>query len=135
VLAHVPDLNGFVRGIRLLLRDDGLAVAEVPYLKDLLDRCEFDTVYHEHLCYFSLTALARCFARHGLTIADVERVPIHGGSLRLFAIPVESVNGVPPRVKALLTEEAGWGVDTSGPYLGFAARVGQIRATLRMLLG
>jgi SAM-dependent methyltransferase len=135
VLAHVPDLNGFVAGIRTLLKPTGVAVIEAPYVKDMLDQCEFDTIYHEHLCYFSLTALDRCFRRHGLVIADVERVPIHGGSLRLFAIPVEAVNGVPPRVSALLTEEAGWGVDTPGPYLGFAARVNQIRATLLMLLG
>jgi len=83
VLAHVADLNGFVRGISLVLAEDGVAVIEVPYVKDMLDRCEFDTIYHEHLCYFSVTALFHLFARHGLVLADVERVPIHGGSLRL----------------------------------------------------
>src|SRR6266849_4629948 len=66
VLAHVPDLDGFIKGIRLLLKDDGLAVIEAPYVKDLIDRCEFDTIYHEHLCYFSLTALHGLFQRHGL---------------------------------------------------------------------
>src|SRR5581483_2514385 len=91
VLAHVPDLNGFVAGIRTLLKPTGVAVIEAPYVKDMLDQCEFDTIYHEHLSYFSLTALDRCFRRHKLVIADVERVPIHGGSLRLFAIPVEAV--------------------------------------------
>ncbi len=135
VLAHVPDLNGFVAGIRTLLKPTGIAVIEAPYVKDMLDHCEFDTIYHEHLSYFSLTALDRCFRRHGLVIVDVERVPIHGGSLRLFAIPVESVNGVPPRVSALLADEAAWGVDTLEPYLEFAANVNQIKATLRMLLG
>jgi SAM-dependent methyltransferase len=135
VLAHVPDLNGFVAGIRTLLKPSGIAVIEAPYVKDMLDHCEFDTIYHEHLSYFSLTALDRCFRRHGLVIVDVERVPIHGGSLRLFAIPVENVNGVPPRVSSLLAEEAAWGVDTPEPYLAFAARVNQIKAALRMMLG
>ncbi len=135
VLAHVPDLNGFVAGIRTILKPTGVAVVEVPYVKDMLDHCEFDTIYHEHLCYFSLTALDRCFRRHALVIVDVERLPIHGGSLRLFAIPVERVNGVPPRVSALLAEEATWRVDTPGPYLAFSARVGQIKNTLRQMLG
>src|SRR4029453_17427437 len=104
VLAHVPDLNGFVAGIRTILKPTGVAVIEAPYVKDMLDHCEFDTISHEHLSSFSLTALDRCFRRHGLVIVDVERVPIHGGSLRLFAIPVEAVNGMPPRVSALLAE-------------------------------
>jgi SAM-dependent methyltransferase len=134
VLAHVPDLNGFVAGVRTILKTGGVAVIEAPYVKDMLDHCEFDTIYHEHLSYFSLTALDRCFRRHGLVIADVERVPIHGGSLRLFAIPLECVNGVPPRVSALLAEEMAWGVNTAKPYLAFAAKVNQIKAALRMLL-
>src|SRR3954470_1289101 len=71
VLAHVPDLNGFVKGLAVLLGERALAVIEVPYLKELLDRCEFDTIYHEHLCYYSLTALVRLFRRHGLSVHDV----------------------------------------------------------------
>ena len=86
VLAHVADLNGFVEGIRLVLKDDGVAVIEVPYVKEMIDRCEFDTIYHEHLCYFSLTALDALFRRHGLIIQDVEHIPIHGESLRLFVM-------------------------------------------------
>jgi hypothetical protein len=135
VLAHVPDLNGFVAGIRTILKLTGVAVIEVPYVKDMLDQCEFDTIYHEHLCYFSLTTLNRCFRRHRLVITDVERVPIHGGTLRLFAIPVECVNAVPTRVAALLAEEARWGVDSLSPYLAFATRVNQIKAVLRLMLG
>ena len=134
VLAHVPDLNGFVAGIRTLLKPTGVAVIEAPYVKDMLDHCEFDTIYHEHLCYFSLTALDRCFRRHGLIIRDVERVPIHGGSLRLFAAPAESVNAVSPRVTFLLAEETWWGVGTLDPYRAFAERVAEIRRTLRALL-
>ncbi len=85
VLAHVPDLNGVVAGFATLLKPTGIVVVETPYLKDLIDHVEFDTIYHEHLCYFSLTALDRLFRRHGLEIIDVERLPIHGGSLRIFA--------------------------------------------------
>jgi len=135
VLAHVPDLNGFVVGIRTVLKPNGMAVIEVPYLKDMLDQCEFDTIYHEHLCYFSLTALNRCFKRHDLCITDVERVAIHGGSIRLFASLVGSDNPVSPRVAALLAEESQWQVDTQAPYKNFALRVNQIKASLRMLLG
>src|SRR5262249_38611391 len=84
VLAHVADVNGFVAGLRILLKPGGVVVVEVPYVKDLLDRLEFDTIYHEHLFYFSVTALVPLFARHGLVVRDVERIPLHGGSLRLF---------------------------------------------------
>jgi SAM-dependent methyltransferase len=135
VLAHVPDLNGFVAGIRTILKPTGIAIIEAPYVKDMLDHCEFDTIYHEHLCYFSLTALDRCFRRHGLIIADVERVPIHGGSLRLFASHAEGVQEVSPQVKTLLAEEVSWGVSRSQPYCEFANRVSQIKATLRLMLG
>ena len=85
VLAHVVDLNNVVRGIATLLKDTGVAVIEVPYVGDLIEHCEFDTIYHEHLCYFSLTTLDHLFRRHNLLIKDVEHLPIHGGSLRVFA--------------------------------------------------
>ena len=134
VLAHVPDLNGFVAGIRTLLKPTGVAVIEAPYVKDMLDHCEFDTIYHEHLCYFSLTALDACFRRHGLVIRDAQRVAIHGGSLRLFAAPAESVSAVSQRVTDLLAEEAAWGVGTLEPYRTFAERVAQIKLGLRSLL-
>jgi SAM-dependent methyltransferase len=134
VLAHVPDLNGFVAGIRTLLKPTGVAVIEAPYVKDMLDHCEFDTIYHEHLCYFSLTALDRCFRRHGLTIRDAARVPIHGGSLRLYASPSEGVGAVSRRASDLLAEEAEWGVGTLEPYRAFAQRVSEIRRGLRELL-
>jgi SAM-dependent methyltransferase len=134
VLAHVPDLNGFVAGVRAVLKPRGVAVVEAPYVKDMLDNCEFDTVYHEHLCYFSLTALNHCFTRHGLSITDVERVAIHGGTLRLFAM--RSENAIrSPSVAALLDEEADWGVSTAAPYQDFARRVGEIREGLLGLLG
>ena len=100
VLAHIPDLPGFARGLALLLKEDGVAVIEVPYVKDLVDRCEFDTIYHEHLCYFSLTAMERLFRRHGLVIEHVERIEIgrneccgrcaDGNELRIAAIPLRA---------------------------------------------
>ena len=81
VLAHVADTNGFVEGIAKLLKDDGVGVIEAPYLRDLIDHVEFDTIYHEHLCYFSVTALDHLFRRHGLYFNDVKRLSIHGLSL------------------------------------------------------
>lgn len=133
VLAHVADLNSFVEGLRILLHDKGAAVIEVPYLKDLLDHCEFDTIYHEHLCYFSLTALNRLFQRHGLVIYDVERVPIHGGSLRLWAGHAAAARPG-DRVRSLLTEETGWGVDREDYYQEFARGVERLKVSLNLLL-
>lgn len=133
VLAHVADLNGFIRGIQWLLKDNGLAVIEVPYVKDLIDHCEFDTIYHEHLCYFSLTALDRLFQRHGLVIQDMERISIHGGSLRLLATKAISAHRG-PAVRALLDEEAAWGVDRLEFYRGFAQRVEYLKRSLHSLL-
>lgn len=132
VLAHVPDLNGFVAGIRTILKDTGIAVIEAPYVVDLVDHCEFDTIYHQHLCYFSVTALDLLFRRHGLFLNDVKRVPIHGGSLRLFIGPREAVSD---RVRALLDEERVRGVDKFGYYQDFAARVEAIRSNLLEILG
>lgn len=131
VLAHVADLNGFVAGIGLVLKEDGVAVIEAPYVKDLVDRVEFDTIYHEHLCYFSLTALEHLFRRHGLVVQDVERVPIHGGSLRLF---VRRRGTSSPAVDRLLRDEVAWGVGRLAFYQGFAGRVEQLRADLLALL-
>ena len=130
VLAHVPDLNGFVHGLRLLLKPDGVAIIEVPYVKDLIDRCEFDTIYHEHLCYFSLTALNKLFERHGLAIQKVERLTIHGGSLRIFA---GLDNGAPTaaEVNELLEEEMGWRVNRLDFYQDFARRVEKLKTSLR----
>jgi SAM-dependent methyltransferase len=131
VLAHVPDPNGFVRGLRQLLKPDGVIVVEVPYVKDMIDRCEFDTVYHEHLSYFSLTALNALFTRNGLTIQKVERLSIHGGALRVYAghenSPAESV-------AQLLCDEKDWGAGEIDFYSGFGARVEKLRNELVSLL-
>lgn len=131
VLAHVADTNGFVEGIRILLKDSGLAVFEVPYLKDLVDNCEFDTIYHQHLCYFSVTALDYLFRRHSLFLNEVKRLAIHGGSLRLYVEPRESVG---KSVRSLLKAESRDGVNTLSYYSEFAGRVTHVRDSLRKLL-
>jgi hypothetical protein len=134
VLAHVADLNGFVEGIRLLLTLEGIAVIEVPYVKDMIDKCEFDTIYHEHLCYFSLTALDNLFRSHGMIIQDVELLPIHGGSLRIFVALGDNLSHSSSQVHDLLTEESGWGVDHLDFYRDFADRVKNLKITLCGLL-
>jgi SAM-dependent methyltransferase len=131
VLAHVTDLNGAVAGIGHVLKDDGIAVIEVPYIKPLIDRTEFDTIYHEHRCYFSLTALDRLFKRHGLIVADVERIPIHGGSLRIY---VDKGDEQSERVLSLLEEEDEWGVDRYAFYKDFGDQVEALRDELVSLL-
>lgn len=133
VLAHVPDLNGFVTGLKRLLKREGIAVIEVPYVRDMIDRCEFDTIYHEHLCYFSLRALAHLFARHDLVMTEVERVPIHGGSLRLFVTHDERTKPG-GNVCSMLAEEAACGLDSWEYYRDFANRVEKLRCSLRELL-
>src|SRR5467141_1260881 len=112
VLAHVADLNGVVSGTAAVLKDSGIAIIEVPYVKDLIDRCEFDTIYHEHLCYFSLTALDRLFRRHGLHVQNVERLPIHGGTLRTYAVKKSAAvkQSRSLAVDGLLKEEAARGL-------------------------
>jgi SAM-dependent methyltransferase len=131
VLAHVPDLNGFVAGIHTLLKETGVAVIEAPYVVDLVEHCEFDTIYHQHLCYFSVTALDRLFRRHQLYLNRVERVSIHGGSLRLFVEPCEQVES---SVQLLLQQEQWLGVDRLEYYQRFAERVQKIKADLLEIL-
>jgi SAM-dependent methyltransferase len=134
VFGHVPDLNGMAEGLRMLLKEDGVAVIEVPYVKDLLDGCEFDTIYHEHLSYFSLTALDNLFGRHGLLVENVERVPIHGGSLRVFVRRQDTGLQRGPAVVSLLDEEAEWGVAEPDYYRKFARTVASLKDALSDLL-
>jgi 2-polyprenyl-3-methyl-5-hydroxy-6-metoxy-1,4-benzoquinol methylase len=132
VLAHVADPHGFLAGIAEILQPDGVAVIEVPYVRDLIDHGEFDTIYHEHLAYFSATALVRLLTRHGLTLQDVRRLPIHGGSLRLY------VGHEPTRsaaVERLLAEEEQAGLTRGDYYRDFSRRVEAMREELRALLG
>lgn len=145
VLAHVSDLDGFVRGISTILKEDGVVVVEVPYVKDMIDHCEFDTIYHEHLSYFSLTALTHLFKRHELSVIGVERLPIHGGTLRIYAghqgatqtDPTANLNPSfheKSAVEQLLDDEKSWVGDLSF-YAGFRQRVENLRSELRRLLG
>lgn len=133
VLAHVPDLNGMVEGIRILLKESGVAVIEVPYVKDLIDCREFDTIYHEHVSYFSLRSLASLLERHGLVIGDVEQLKLHGGSLRLFVSPTKSAQPS-PAVKSLLDQESAWGMDKVQFYCDFGSRVAELKGELCDLL-
>ncbi len=131
VLAHVPDLNGFVEGISILLKDEGVAVIECPYVVDLVDHCEFDTIYHQHLCYFSVTALDHLFRRHNLFLNDIVHTQIHGGSLRLF---VERKENVGESVRSLLRTEVERKVDRIDYYKDFANRVEAIKISLLDIL-
>jgi SAM-dependent methyltransferase len=131
VLAHVADTHGFVEGIYTLLKDDGLAALEVPYLRDLVDHCEFDTIYHEHLCYFSVTALDKLFRRHRLFLSDVKRMPIHGGSLRLYVEKIESPSQC---LAEIMAEERKLAVGSFAYYRDFSLRVQRIREDLRRLI-
>jgi len=131
VLAHVADLNGFVEGLAQLLKPDGVAVMEVPYLIDLIRNCEFDTIYHQHLCYFSVTALNRLFRRHNMYLNDVERTTIHGGSLRIF---VEKRDQPSSRIMDLLNDEETARIHEPDYYNDFAAQINRVRDSLKNLL-
>jgi len=124
VLAHVPDLNDFVAGLGILLKPNGVVTMEFPYLVRLMEGIQFDTIYHEHFSYFSFLTVGRVFARHGLTIWDVEELSTHGGSLRIFARR-DAATGPPvsARVNGLLERERAAGYHDIGHYAGFQARV------------
>jgi SAM-dependent methyltransferase len=131
VVAHVDDINDFVAGFTRLLKPTGVAVFEFAYALNLIEHCEFDTIYHEHLFYHTLHGLTPLFKRHGLYLNDVERLPIHGGSLRLTVsrTPARSVE-----LDALLSHEAALGVDKVSFYNDFADRVRALRDSLAGLL-
>ncbi len=131
VLAHVAGTNDFVKAIGILLKKDGVAVIEVPYVKDLIDHCEFDTIYHEHLCYFSVTALDALFRRHSLFINDIKYLNIHGGSIRLYIEGRESVSST---VESFLDNEAGVGVSDLVYYHSFTEKVQHVKESLHGLL-
>lgn len=138
VVAHVANLHGVVKGIARLLKADGVAIIENHYAKDLIDSVEFDSIYHEHLCYYSATSFRNLFAQYGLTLVDVERLPIHGGSLRVYFQRADgpcslAVDGK-KRVAAILEEESQWGVSEISFYNGFSQRVNQLRSKLLDLL-
>lgn len=133
VMPHVADQRDFAKGIATLLKPDGVAVVEFAYAIDTVENTEFDQIYHEHMCYFSLTAFRNLCEQAGLAVTRAERLAIHGGSLRVFLSHSESAKP-DETVDALLKAEQKWGVDTPDTYKKFAQRVAALKSELMMLL-
>lgn len=133
VMAHVPDINDVVQGLATLLAPSGAFVMETPYVRDMIENLEFDTMYHEHVFCHSLTGLEHLFRRHGLAAADVEWVPIHGGTIQV-TVAHAGREGERPRVRTMLEAEERWGVGDQSYYRGFAARVDGLKRELVELL-
>ena len=132
VLAHVPSLNDFVKGLKILLKPNGMITVEFPYLVNLMRENQFDTIYHEHFSYFSFFSVEKVFERQGLKVFDVERLTTHGGSLRVFAAHEEDMTKTPgENVARLKDEEARFGIADLKTYLGFSD---QVQRTKRKLL-
>jgi hypothetical protein len=128
VLAHVPDINDFLQGVALVLKPGGVATFEFPHLLRLVQDAQFDTVYHEHYSYLSLTALVRILQANRLAAFDVEELPTHGGSLRVYARRTDAPAGEPhPRLGACLEREARAGMAGAAFYTGFQARADRIK--------
>jgi SAM-dependent methyltransferase len=130
VLAHVPDLNDFVAGFKILLKPDGVATFEFPHLLRLIRECQFDTIYHEHFSYLSLLAVDRIFSRHGLAVFDVEELTTHGGSLRVYAAHAEARPARSDRFDKVLTDERGAGLDRAEGYADFGMAVVEVKCRL-----
>jgi 2-polyprenyl-3-methyl-5-hydroxy-6-metoxy-1,4-benzoquinol methylase len=131
VLAHVPDLNGFVAGIQTLLKEDGVAVIEAPYLLDLINNCEFDTIYHQHLCYFSVTALQTLFNRHNLYLNNIKHLSIHGGTIRMFIEPTKNIS---PVVKEYMEREEQLNINSTEFYSSFIKRIDTLKYDLLSII-
>jgi SAM-dependent methyltransferase len=135
VLAHVPDINDFVRGFAVLLKPDGVSTFEFPHLMRLVAENQFDTIYHEHYSYLSLTAVSTIFSANGLTVFDVEELPTHGGSLRVFASRSDSTSHpILPSVAAMLARESEAGVSTPGYYAELQLQAERIATDLLSFL-
>jgi 2-polyprenyl-3-methyl-5-hydroxy-6-metoxy-1,4-benzoquinol methylase len=135
VLAHVPKLNNFVRGLKILLKPHGAVTLEFPHLLRLIAENQFDTIYHEHFCYFSLITVERLFAAHGLTIFDVEELSTHGGSLRIYAGHAEATSEtVGPRIAELKASEEAAGLTHIQTYCSYAERVQDTKCQLLSFL-
>jgi SAM-dependent methyltransferase len=134
VFAHVDDSRGFLRGCRDLLADDGLVIIEAPYLREMIEKLEYDTVYHEHLCYFSVTALRTLCESAGLSLVAVDRMPVHGGSIRMYAGRRERYPEHSAQALAMIQEEETLGLTTLPRFERFAADVEENRRTVRDLV-
>jgi hypothetical protein len=130
VLAHVPDIRGFATGLRALVKDTGLITLEFPHLLRLINRRQYDTIYHEHYSYFSLITASRALGTAGLAVVDVDELDTHGGSLRVHARPQETAGEATGRVKAVLDGEESAGLDTVAGHEGFAPEVLKIKSEL-----
>ena len=130
VLAHVPDINDFVAGVRTILKPEGVFTVEFPHLLNLIREIQFDTIYHEHFTYLSLLAVKAIAERQGLKLIDVAKQPTHGGSLRVFLVRAESAHQPSATVASVLDEEIAAGLDRPEGYEGFDARVRQVRQGL-----
>ena len=133
VFAHAPEINDFVAGLKKVLKPGGRIILEFPYAGDLIDKTEFDTIYHEHVYYFSLTPLLPLFARHGLAVFRIERLPIHGGSLRIF-VGHRGAHAEENSVAELLASEKNRGINTLSCYESFSRRVHALRDSLNELI-
>ncbi|MCX6826843.1 MAG: class I SAM-dependent methyltransferase [candidate division Zixibacteria bacterium] len=135
VFAHIDDLDGVMQGVDRLLSVEGKFIVEVHYVLDLLKLFQFDTVYHEHLCYYSLHALQVLYRRFGFSIVDVHHLPMHGGAIRVFAQRSESVHGnIKPVVQKMLEEELRHGIDKTQTYKEFGLQVERYRDNLAAFL-
>jgi hypothetical protein len=134
VLAHVDETRDFLRGCKELIDDDGLVIMEVPYVRDLIDGLEYDTIYHEHLCYFSAHSLKRLCDVVGLSIVRIDRVPIHGGSLRMYAGLCKRYGKPSDAFLALMEEERSLGLTEVKRYERFALDVKKNRQAILALL-
>ncbi len=131
VLAHVPNLNDFVKGLKILLKPKGVITIEFPHLLELIQQNQFDTIYHEHFSYFSFLTVQRIFTQHNLTIFDVEKLDTHGGSLRIFVKhPENNELVINNRVEKLLEEEQKFGLDKLSSYSNFSEKVKLIKKSL-----
>jgi hypothetical protein len=131
VLAQVPDLNDFVEGLRIILKADGVLTLEFPHLLKLIERNEFDTIYHEHFSYFSMLATLRIMEAHGLRVFDVEELPTHGGSLRVYACRAQSrTHATKASVNQVIAEEQSALLDSIKGYTNFASNVKRTKFAL-----
>jgi SAM-dependent methyltransferase len=135
VLAHVPDVNDFVAGLKIVLAEDGVLCMEFPHLLKLIEQTQFDTIYHEHFSYYSLLTVQRMFAHHGLDVFDVDELPTHGGSLRIYAQHTGGLRPHSDAVDALLATESASGLDSLAGYENFAKQVLKVKTDLLAFLG
>ncbi len=134
VLAHVPDLNDFVAALRIALNPNGVLTMEFPHLLRLMTETQFDTIYHEHFSYFSFAAAERIFAAHGLILFDVEELPTHGGSLRIYGCHADADRAIEDRVEAMHARETAAGLDRLDAYTGFGDKVDRVKRQLLAFL-